>query len=167
MNDTVTLRAQQQSATALSLLAQQGLTRVEKPEGDMPSLPSSLPDLGDEELMELFTGLTGWHDYVAYQVAMAAIDERSAQKKLDYAEASALIGGWGGGSDARVSVAKAKVRTDPKVMQMTEELDALHAYRKLVEVMATNLERDAALVSRELTRRTSDNTRNRSNKWQL
>lgn len=152
---------------ALGLLAQQGLTRIEQPEGDMPRLPPSLTDLGDEELMDLFTGLTGWHDYVAYQVACAAVDERAAQRKLDMAEAQAMLNGWGGGSDARVAVAKARIQADPTVQKLREELDTLHAYRKLVDVMATNLERDAALVSRELTRRTSDNTRNRSSKWVL
>lgn len=152
---------------ALGLLAQQGLTRIEQPEGEAPRLPPSITDVGDEELMDLFTELTTWHDYVAYQVACAAVDERGAQRKLDQAEAHAMLNGWGGGSDGRVAVAKARIQTDPKVQQLREELDTLHAYRKMVDVMATNLERDAALVSRELTRRTSDNTRNRSSKWGL
>jgi hypothetical protein len=41
-------------------------------------------------------------------------------------------------------------------MDLENQLTHAYAYRKMVEVVANNFERDVALVSREITRRTND-----------
>lgn len=155
------------SRKAAATIAGQGFNTPNKPKYDIPSLPQDITSLGDEELMDLFVSLTGWLDYIAVQVAMAQVDERAAQRSLDIAEASATAANWTGGRDDRVSIAKAKVATDVTVVRSREELDERHAYRKLAEALASNVERDAALVSRELTRRTSGGTpiTRRASRW--
>lgn len=65
-----------------------------------------------------------------------------------------MIRDWGGTKDDRVAVAKASRVLDPDVAEQKQEVANRYAYRKLVAVLFTNIERDAALVSRELTRRT-------------
>jgi hypothetical protein len=56
----------------------------------------------------------------------------------------------------RVTLIKAQVAADPKIMDLENQLTHAYAYRKMVEVVANNFERDVALVSREITRRTND-----------
>lgn len=165
----LTLILHQESEHAAAALKKQGLRLFVRPEDSIPYLPEEITSLDDDELMNLFMGLTAWCDYISVQVSCAQIDERAAQRVLDYAESTAMIAGWGGTSAERVAVAKARMTTDPSVVALREDLDTKHAYRKLVETLALNIERDAALVSRELTRRTagiSSTPTRRSTRWQ-
>lgn len=73
---------------------------------------------------------------------------------LEAAEATAMVRDWGGTRDTRVAVAKAQRQADPAVIEHKQDVANRYAYRKLVAVLFTNIERNAALVSRELTRRT-------------
>lgn len=162
----VSLRMHEQSEHAAALLKKQGFRLTNKPDMSIPVLPEDITSIGDEDLMDLFVELTAWNDYISVQVACAQIDERAAQRVLDYAEATALAGAHGGSSADRVAVSKAKVAIDPEVRRIREDLDEKYAYRKLVETLAGNVERDAALVSRELTRRTSGVTpARRAQRW--
>ena len=136
----------------------------EKPDYDIPRLPVELTDLGDTELMELYSRLTAYADFIAVQVSCAIIDERQSEKRLEGATSLSMYAS-SGGSDSRVTFARAKVAVDPKIVELKADLDRDYAYRKLIESMAGNIERDTFLVSRELTRRTSDVNR-RSNRWQ-
>lgn len=144
------------SEDAMTMLEKKGLSFSSKPKYEIPQLPRDITDLHDDDLMDLFVTLTAWSDYLASQFAMAAIDEREAQRFLDAAEAQAMLNGWKGGSGDRVTVAKANIAIDPVVAKYREDVDVKHAYRKLVETLTQNVDRDSALVSRELTRRTSD-----------
>ena len=65
-----------------------------------------------------------------------------------------MVSGWGGTKDDRVAVAKAQRQADPQVIERKQTVAERYAYRKLVAVLFGNVEREAALVSRELTRRT-------------
>lgn len=162
----LTLRMSEASEQAHAKLLKQQLRLPEQPDYEIPGLPEDITELDDQMLMALFTLLTSWADYVTGQLACAQIDERSIQKSLDISEATALLGGWKGGSDARVAIAKAAVATDPEVLRLRDGLDEAHAYRKLIEVLSNNLERDAALVSREITRRSAAEPRRaRANRW--
>lgn len=153
------LRMSEASVAAADALKSQGFRVATEPlTSKIPRLPKDLTSLHDENLMELFSQFTSWVDYLSVQVSCAQVDERAAQKALDLAEAAAMISGWEGGRDARVALAKAKLATDPKVVALGSDLEEKHAYRKLIETMANNLDRDAALLSRELTRRTSTPT---------
>lgn len=88
------------------------------------------------------------------QVAAAEIDERAAEEVQEAAEATALIRDWGGTKEERVTVAKAHRLVDPDVAEQRQKVLDQYAYRKLIGVLFTNVERDAFIVSRELTRRT-------------
>jgi hypothetical protein len=143
------------SEKAAALLKKQELRMPIRPEDRLPILPEDITSLHDENLMDLFVKFTSWVDYVSVQVACAQIDERASQRTVDLAEANALIAGWTGGREDRIAIARAKQASDPEVTRLSDELDDARAYRKLIETLASNLERDAALISRELTRRTS------------
>ena len=155
------------ASAAASRLARQGLSLPPRPEIEIPNLPRDITELSDEQLMDLFVELTTWNDYISTQVAAAQVDERAAQRLLDVTEANATAANWSGGKDDRVAITKAKVATDSSVAASRDALAERHAYRKLVEALGFNVERDAALVSRELTRRTSGSTPTvrRSSRW--
>jgi hypothetical protein len=160
------LRTAEESAHALAELRKQGLGTPDKPDSEIPQVPEGLTEIGDEQLMEHFAEMTAWSGYLAVQVACAQIDERTVDRVLELAEAQALISNWGGGSGDRVTVAKAQRSLDPYVQHQRERQAETHAYRKLVEVLAANVDRDAALISRELTRRTSTAPVNRrAERW--
>lgn len=103
--------------------------------------------------MGLFVALTRWTDYLAAAVAEAEIEERAAEAVLNKAQALVLLRDWGGGRDERVTLAKAQRDIDPEVERRQEAYDAAHAKRKMIAVLYSSTERDAAVVSRELTRR--------------
>jgi len=154
------------SLRALNSLSTKGFKIPSKPSYDIPELPRDITELDDDDLMDLFVTLTTWNDYVAPQLAVAAIDERETDRLVSVLEATALINNWKGGTGDRVTIAKAQIALDPKVAEAKQELDEKHAYRKLIETLLQNLERDAALVSRELTRRTSDSgVKNRARRY--
>lgn len=153
----VDLRMGPASMGAADLLMDQGFRVASKPVSDrIPRLPKDITSLHDEALMDLFVEVTSWVDYTSVQVACAQVDEKAAERKLSQVEAVAMVDASVGKTS--VSAAKAKKDSDPRVQEATSEYEELHAYRKLIEVLSNNLDRDAALISRELTRRTSTPT---------
>jgi len=89
------------------------------------------------------------------RLAVAEIEEKIAETELEYADASALLSGWEGGSDARVTIAKAHRALNEDAKLAKKDYLEVYAYRKLMKVMYDSVERDSALISRELTRRTT------------
>lgn len=151
------------SADTLAKINKAGYTLASKPNYEIPSLPRDITELDDEALMDLFVQFTQWTDHLSGVHAVAVIDERELEKALAKAEANAMISSFTGGKGTKqVAVLKAHIANSPEVHEVTEELDTKYAYRKLVETMMLNSERDAQVVSRELTRRTSDNSGLRS-----
>ena len=155
------------SESALKAIQAKGMKMAAKPKYDIPPLPRDITDLGDEDLMDLFVMFTAWNDHLSGEVAVAAIEERQAQRAVDMSEAKAMLNNWKGGSQDRVAIAKAQIAVDESVAKLHEELDQKHAFRKLIDVLAQNVERDSALVSRELTRRTAgDSYKSRGRRFQ-
>lgn len=144
------------SSNTISALTAQGIPFKTTMTLDLPQLPSDLTDLDDEDLMAIFSQLTAYSNFLASQYACAVIDEREAEKKLEYVENLALLRESGNkAAKDTVTILKAKVSTSPEVMELADDLAVRYNYRKLIEVMVNNVDRDSNLISRELTRRTS------------
>lgn len=104
--------------------------------------------------MQLFVGLTRWTDYFGGLLAICDVEERSANLILEKAKALALLKAGGArGRDDRVTYAKAEVAVDPEVTEHEAAYESAHAKRRFAAVHFEASERDASLVSRELTRR--------------
>lgn len=144
------------SRKVLESLNSLGVTLSAKPNFSIPDLPRDITELDDEGLMDLFVQFTQWNDHLSGARAVAVINEREAQRILDTVEAQAMLSNWAGTKGDRVAVAKASIAADPKVLELKEDLDTKYAFRKILETRAENVERDSQVVSRELTRRTSD-----------
>lgn len=140
---------------AKELLEGQGFKFPEQPnDEDQPSLPSDLSDLDDRDLMEEFALFTAWADYAAAQVGLAVIAEREAEREVDSEEARVWRDQLRFNPKAPVAAVKAVMMTDPKVIDARKIHDKAYAYRRLVADLTDRYERDAAVLSRELTRRT-------------
>jgi hypothetical protein len=123
----------------------------------MVKLPPDITVLSSEQLAEMFTVLTGWADYIATQLANAQIQERTLEKKLDRKVASLLVEKMGAKEKGdRVTLVKAQISMDEEVQDIEDRHHQAYVQRKAWEVMLQNQERDTTLVSREITRRTSD-----------
>lgn len=133
----------------------------QKPSEEQVKLPSDITDVSSEELGTLFTQLTAWTDYIASQLTMAQLDERAALKKKEYLENTMLMKRMGAHvKGERVTTVKAEISVDPKIVELDNDYEEKYAYRRLVEMLLTNHERDLSLISREITRRSNDFKRN-------
>ena len=132
-----------------------------KPSGEQVDLPNDITAVSSEDLGKLMTQLTSWTDYVNSQMATAVLEERAALKRKDYAENIMLIKRMGASAKGeRITIIKAEIATHPDIVELDNDYEEKYAYRKLVEMLLTNHERDLQLVSREITRRQNDNRRN-------
>lgn len=133
-----------------------------KPELDQVKMPADITMLSSEQLAEKFTQLTAWADYIASQVAVAQIEERAAQRQLDVMENKLLVEKMAQPvRGERITLVKAQVSVDDRVLALAQTAEEKYQYRKLVEMLLSNHERDLSLVSREITRRTNDQRANR------
>jgi hypothetical protein len=132
-----------------------------KPNSEQVILPSDITALASENLGELFTRLTSWTDYIASQFTMAQLEERAALKKKEFTENTMLIKRMGAQTKGeRITAIKAEISIHPDVVSLDDDYEQKYAYRKLVEMLLNNHERDLQLVSREITRRQNENRRN-------
>lgn len=142
--------------SALDKFAGWGLT-FRRPEGDQVQLPNDITQIGSEDLGELFTKLTAWTDYIASQMTLAQLEERAALKKKEFLENTMMMKRMGSQvKGERVTAIKAEIAAHQDVVDLDNEYEEKYAYRKLVEMLLTNHERDLQLVSREITRRSND-----------
>lgn len=127
-----------------------------KPSDEQVILPHDITEISSEQLGELFTRLTAWTDYINSQLVMAQLEERAILKKKDFLENTMLMRRMGSQAKGeRVTAIKAEIAVHQDVVDLDNEYEEKYAYRKLVEMLLTNHERDLQLVSREITRRNS------------
>jgi len=153
------------SGEAVKKMSQQNIS-MWPDQSEQPTMPKDISVLDSDELSALFTELTAWSNFVAGQLAAAQIDEHVLNKKKDSLEARLFLEKDNTKvKGERVTLIKAQVAADPKVEELESQLVHAYAYRKMVEVVANNFERDVALVSREITRRSNDFRATRKDKF--
>lgn len=131
--------------------------KFNRPEINQVTLPLDITVLSSEQLAEKFGALTAWADYIASELSSAIIEERAAQRALDLAENRMLVTRMGAAvKGERITFVKAQISVDDKIVELAQDYENKYAYRKQVEMLLNNHERDLTLVSREITRRGSD-----------
>lgn len=142
--------------SALEKFANWGI-HFNKPSDEQVILPADITAISSESLGELFTRLTSWTDYVNSQLTMAILEERGALKAKEFKENTMLVRRMGAQvKGERVTAVKAEIAVNEEVVALDNEYEEKYAYRKLVEMLRDNHERDLQLVSREITRRNSN-----------
>ena len=112
----------------------------------------------------MFGELTAYANFLTAQYACAVIDEKNAEQMLDFEESKHYIASYEANKKDTVTIMKARMATDPNIIHLREASAAKYAYKKLIEVMVNNVERNTQLVSRELTRRTSSGALSRGSR---
>jgi hypothetical protein len=146
-------RLSPQGESAVEKVIEQGFALPENPV-DQPHLPESLDDLDNKALMDEFALFTAWADYASAQVGLAVTAEREAELEVEWQTSLHYSDNPKGKTS--VTLAKAEALQNPDVYEARKKLDEAYAYRRLVSELAARYERDAAVLSRELTRRTSE-----------
>jgi hypothetical protein len=124
-----------------------------RPEQPVPEVPLNLTDLPATRLMEVFALYVAWHDFLDVQRVAAEIAEADAETALKVLQATSIAAGWEGPKETRITVLRAERDTDPEVMAAQAAFSQMKARRKMMGVLCGNMERGAALLSRELSRR--------------
>jgi hypothetical protein len=104
--------------------------------------------------MRLLARFTKYQDYIASELALIEIDLSAAKARLEVTKARYLVESWTGASEDRVTISRARSVTDDKVQKAEAEVRMLDAKRKMFSVLENTMARDAAVMSREITRRT-------------
>jgi hypothetical protein len=134
--------------------------KFNKPDVAAPVLPSDITQLDSESLGELFTHVTAWTDYLNSQVTFAQLEERRVLREKDRLENTLMLKRMGSQvKGERVTLIKVEIANNQDLIDLDNEYEEKYAYRKLLEMMLTNHERDLSLVSREITRRSNERFR--------
>jgi hypothetical protein len=140
-------------AYAERIAASYGFNRPSAPSHHPPEVSLDLGELTPDEMMNLFAEFSAWAGYAAVKVAEAEAAEDDAEGDLKVAEARFIINETEGGEE-KVTVARSRRDSDPEIVKLRKELRRRRAVRKLLSTYFGNFERSAAVLSRELTRRT-------------
>jgi len=121
--------------------------------------------VSDDRLMQLFSEYVQWQNYAATEFALAEVQEERADAALRAEEAQQLV--LINPKPGYVQATQAMIKATPSVQRAKEQALDAYARRKMTGVMATNCERTAALLSRELSRRIGGADMMRRNaRWQ-
>ena len=104
----------------------------------------------DRLLMELFSVYVIWNNYLDVVHVDAEVAEAQAETYVKVYEATSMTG-WD--PKDKVTYARAERDADPEMVRLRRRFEEAKAYRKMLGVLCGNMERGAALLSRELTRR--------------
>lgn len=141
------------SQTIIDVLQNQGFQFNTRMVIDLPEVPEDVTGIDESDLMILFNKLTAYSNFLETQHACAVIDEKNAEGALEFEESKAYIVAHEENKKETVTLMKARLATNPNIIHLREAMAAKYAYRKLIEVMVNNTQRNTFLVSRELTRR--------------
>jgi len=107
--------------------------------------------LGDEDLMRMFSAYVAWQNYAATEFAQAEVNEERTEANVKRVQAMAMINA--SPTKGTVTVTRASNLLSPEVERALQAALDAYATRKMTQVILSNCERCAALVSRELSRR--------------
>lgn len=138
----------------LYVLEGQGIPIRKSLKLDIPSFPTDITVVDDQELMVLAAKYMENYNFVSTQVACAAIAELEAENRYEYEHSKRMIEKTTGKTTEKSIMLKANVAVDADIVNLVNNKTYAYAYRKMLETMQENLERYYYLVSRELTRRT-------------
>ena len=138
------------------------LEEPDRPEEDVPKLPAELAELTDSQMMSLFSRFTRWADYFSVLVALDEVKEKFAEDEVRRLEDLFMLANRPERPQSgELTMIKASMEGDAEIAAARQEFRVVYAHRKLIQVFFEAAERDAAVLSRELTRRTEMEPYNR------
>ena len=137
----------------------------DRPDFDIPLIPRDITIVSDERLMQLFSEYVQWQNYAATEFAQYEVAEEQAEANVRRIEAEGFVLNVGGSS--KVTETRAAINNTTQMQTARDRVLDAYAKRKMTQVIYTNCERVAALLSRELTRRVGrEPIERRAARWQ-
>lgn len=168
----VAMAIAEETIKAKADLEKVGLFLAPRPGDGSPELPEDPTALNDSDLMKVFGRFTAWADYLAGQLALAEVDERTLHALAEKQESLVMLRHRPTTEQLRkgevtMTLIKAEVAQNMDVIERWQEHATVYARRKLLNTMFERADRDAAYLSRELTRRTGgqDPKQRRASRW--
>jgi len=131
-----------------------GIDEPTSPDFQPPKLEPDIDDLTDKQLMDQFVKFTRWTDYFQNQLAIEEIYERYADAEVRRLEGLYMAANKPDRVTEAVTWVRAQMESDRTIQEARDAHRIIYARRKLKQMLFESAERDAAVVSRELTRRT-------------
>ena len=135
-----------------------GYNDPQRPPEGIPEMIIHVDLLSDDELMHRFNLSTAWADFLSVETAKALAEEERLEDAVEEAKALAVLEGTLG-----LNKDRAKGVLDTRELRLRYR--TARNVRKLVESRFGNCVRDAAALSRELTRRTDLYNTDRGRRW--
>lgn len=129
-----------------------------QPRDDSPVLPDDPTALGDSALMTEMRRFTEWADFLGGQLSLAEVEERYAEDAASTVENVLLLQAMPSSEALRkredtMTRVRTEVASRTEMQEAQQRVMVAYAQRKLLQKMWERFDRDAALLSRELTRR--------------
>ena len=150
---TIKMNIGDQGSVAINTIRGQGFELSSEFVGIIPQMPEDITDYDDLGVMRLWQEYNAYLAFILAQVTIAQMDETSYKKSLDLIEAKYTAKH----TQPKMTVAsvKALVTAEQDVINADYAYEVARNYRKGMEMLYSNVERDCNFISRELTRRTS------------
>lgn len=138
-----------------------GIEPLEQPGAQPPKLPRDLAALTDSQLMTYLSRFTRWADFFASQVATEDIRWTEAKARVERDENLFILRTKAdqvqSGKSTRTYISDIRVEMEYQedIVRLREAARMVQNRLKLMTMLFESAERDAAVCSRELTRRTS------------
>lgn len=151
------------AADAVARLQTKEVDLPDRPAERAPRLPEDPTSLDDSQLMTLFVQMTEWASYTGTLLAIAEVNESSAEGEVKRLEALSAAANRG---EKNVTTAKAKVWEDPEYIDAKKVQEEAYSYRKITQHLHEVADKRATVLSRELTRRVGREPReSRAGRW--
>ena len=144
----------------------QGIEPPSQPKYKHPTLPTQLAEVSDRDLIDFMVRYTRWADYFSAQVTYEEISEAQAEKAVKRLEELYMLQHRPEKPQSGdLTLLKAEMQQDGDILEAREAARTVYARRKLQQMLMEAAERDEAVCSRELTRRTEmDKSRRRADR---
>lgn len=137
----------------MDVLSQLKVESPEIPTLHQPKLPADIALINDGMLMRLLVTFTRWGDFLQTQLAYQEVTERTAGALLDKLEALYVLANKAEG-EKTLTLVKIRMNSDPDIEEARDFLLIAKNKAVLIKALFDSTIRDAAVCSRELSRRT-------------
>lgn len=125
----------------------------DRPEDDIPEIPSEITEIADRRLMALFAQFVAWENYIGEELVRAEVEELKAENHKRITEARFIASYESDLKSGKVTAAKSAAKSDPDVEDADNRYIRAYAMRKVLQEQQASLSRTSAFLSRELSRR--------------
>lgn len=152
----VSLLTDKASSKVVATMTNEGLPVLQKLDYEPPAIPMDVTALAPADLMELFGKSTAYESFYAAQTACAEIDVAYMKKQLKRKEAELKISYKEDQPELKSTEISVKVSLNKDFQKLEDDLFLKESYLTLIKQMRDSAKGFTSVLSREITRRSSN-----------